>query len=362
MTSTEESPHADSASSKPLTLSQLAELAGVSMATVSKVVNGRSEVGPETRALVEGLIQEHGYRRQRRRIKPAGLIEVVFHELAGDYPIEIVKGVQQVARRHGLSVVISELGGRHTPGHRWIEDVLGRRPTGVITVFSGPTEEQRVRLATREVPLVVLDPAGDPGRGVPSVGATNWSGGLEATRHLLELGHRRIAMITGPEYALSGRARLDGYRAALDAAGVPVDPDLICQGTFQIEDGLACTRRLLKLPEPPTAIFAANDGQAVGVYHAAHELRLRIPDDLSVIGFDDMPSCRWAIPPLTTIHQPLIEMGATAATMLISLAEGESLQQRRVELGTELVIRGSTAAFRGGKAGPEALSQPIRVK
>ncbi|MFI6482992.1 LacI family DNA-binding transcriptional regulator [Nonomuraea sp. NPDC050663] len=332
--------------SEALTLAQLAALAGVSVATVSKVVNGRSEVGSETRALVEGLIQEHGFRRQRRRIKPAGLIEVVFHELAGDYPIEIVKGVQSVAGRHGLSVVISELGGRHVPGHQWIEGVLSRRPAGVITVFSGPTEEQRVRLDSREIPLVVLDPAGDPGRGVPSVGATNWSGGLDATRHLLELGHRRIAMITGAEFAVASRARLDGYRAALDAAGVPIDQDLIRHGTFQITDGIVHTRRLMELRDPPTAIFAANDGQAIGVYHAAHELGLRIPKDLSVVGFDDMPAWRWAIPPLTTVRQPLVQMGATAASMLVALAEDEPLMQRRVELGTELVIRDSTAPFR----------------
>ncbi|WP_066367340.1 LacI family DNA-binding transcriptional regulator [Herbidospora mongoliensis] len=346
MTSIEDAPYADQAATEALTLSQLAELAGVSVATVSKVVNGRSEVGSETRALVESLIQEHGFRRQRRRIRPAGLIEVVFHELAGDYPIEIVKGVQSVARGHRLSVVVSELGGRHIPGHRWIEDVLSRRPAGVITVFSGPTEEQRAQLAAREVPLVVLDPAGDPGRGVPSVGATNWSGGLEATRHLLELGHRRIAMIAGPEFALSSRARLDGYRAALDGAGVPVDPDLIRRGSFLIDDGVLHTRRLMALPQPPTAIFAANDGLAMGVYHAAHELGLRVPKDLSVVGFDDMPPWRWAIPPLTTVRQPLIEMGATAAATVISMAEGEPFQ-RRVELGTELVVRASTAAVRG---------------
>ncbi|WP_061300531.1 LacI family DNA-binding transcriptional regulator [Herbidospora cretacea] len=343
MTPTEESP-TGAASPAPLTLSQLAEMAGVSMATVSKVVNGQTDVGPKTRAMVEGLIHEHGFRRQRRRIKPAGLIELVFHELAGDYPIEVIRGVQQVTREARQGLVISELGGRHVPGQGWLESVLSRRSAGVITVFSGPTEEQRARLAAREIPLVVLDPAGDPGRAVPSVGATNWSGGLEATRHLLELGHRRIAMITGPDWALAGRARLDGYRAALDAAGVPVDPDLICPGDFQIEDGLTHTHRLMDLPEPPTAIFASNDGQAVGVYHAAYARGLRIPDDLSVIGFDDMPAWRWATPPLTTVRQPLTEMGVMAATMLISMAEGETLPQRRVELGTELMIRSSTAA------------------
>ncbi|GGL15718.1 LacI family DNA-binding transcriptional regulator [Planomonospora parontospora] len=327
----------------PLTLAQLAELAGVSTATVSKVVNGRSAVAPQTRALIEDLIREHGYRRQRRRVSPAAVVELVFHELAGDYPTEIIKGVGQVAHEHRLAVAVSELQGRHTPGNDWIEDVLNRRPTGVIAVFSNLTEAQRDRLTAREIPLVLLDPLGDPGQRVPSVGAGNWNGGLSATRHLLELGHRRIAIITGPVHALSSRARLDGYRAALDTAGVPVDQDLICQGDYQIQDGLTHTGRLLRLPEPPTAVFTCNDGQAIGVYHAAHELGLRIPDDLSVIGFDDMPSMRWAIPPLTTIRQPLTEMAAAATAMLVTLAEGDPLQRNRLEFATELVVRGSTA-------------------
>jgi LacI family xylobiose transport system transcriptional regulator len=314
----------------------------VSTATVSKVVNGRSAVAPQTRALVQRLIREHGYRRQRRRVTPAFGVEVVFHELAGDYPTEIIRGVGQVARQHRMTVAVSELGG-HTPGGDWIEDVLNRRPAGVIAVFSRLTNLQRDRLTDREIPLVLLDPLGDPGHRIPSVGAGNWNGGLSATNHLLELGHRRIAIITGPANALSSRARLDGYRAALDTSGVPVDPDLICQGDFQIEDGLAHTHRLLRLPDPPTAVFACNDGEAIGVYHAAKEAGLRIPEDLSVVGFDDMPPMRWAIPPLTTIRQPLAEMAAAATSMLVTLARGETLPQHRVEFATSLVIRGSTA-------------------
>ncbi|MEW9550584.1 LacI family DNA-binding transcriptional regulator [Nonomuraea sp. NPDC050783] len=331
------------ATSRPLTIAQLAELAGVSAATVSKVVNGRSEVAPETRAAVESLIREHGYRRQKRRVSPAALIELVFHALEGDYPIEIIKGVEQVAREHDLAVVLSELQHRHTPGKGWIEGVLSRRPSGVIAVFSGLTGEQRDQLDARDIPLVLLDPSGDPGHRLPSVGASNWSGGLSATRHLLELGHRRIAIVTGPEHALSSRARLDGYRAALDQAGVPVDPELICEGDFLVAGGRAQAHRLLRLPDRPTAIFACNDGQAMGVYRAAYDLGLRIPGELSVIGFDDLPQVRWAIPPLTTVRQPLTEMAATATAMLVSLTRGEPLTQSRVELGTDLVIRGSTA-------------------
>ncbi|NUW42153.1 LacI family DNA-binding transcriptional regulator [Nonomuraea rhodomycinica] len=345
MTATEDP---SAAGREPLTLAQLARLAGVSTATVSKVVNGRSAVAPETRAMVEGLIRQHGFRRQRRRFSPVSVVELLFHELAGDYPTEIIRGAGQVARRHGLLVAVSELQGGHVPGDDWMEDVLGRRPAGVIAVFSSLTDAQRDRLAGSEIPVVLLDPTGDPGHRVPSVGAGNWNGGLTATRHLLGLGHRRIAVITGPAHMLSGRARLDGYRAALDTAGVPIDPDLVCHGDYRIEDGLTHTRRLLRLPDPPTAVFTCNDGQAVGVYHAAYELGLRIPDDLSVVGFDDMPPTRWSVPPLTTIRQPLAEMAAAAADMLVTLARGEPLARDRVEFATELVVRGSTAPPRHG--------------
>ncbi|MEV4578270.1 substrate-binding domain-containing protein [Nonomuraea jabiensis] len=270
-------------------------------------------------------------------------VELVFHELAGEYPTEIIRGVGQVAREHQLTVSVSELQGSHVPESDWLEGVLSHRPTGVIAVFSGLTDLQRERLARREIPLVLLDPTGEPGHRVPSVGAGNWTGGLSATRHLLELGHRRIAVITGPDHALSSRARLDGYRAALDTERVPVDPELICRGDFQIEDGLACTHRLLRLPDPPTAIFTCNDGEALGVYRAAHELGLRIPDDLSVVGFDDLPSIRWAVPPLTTIRQPLTEMAMAATRMVVALAQGAPLPRHRVEFATELIVRGSTA-------------------
>ncbi|MEV0162040.1 LacI family transcriptional regulator [Nonomuraea fuscirosea] len=329
--------------SSPLTIAQLAELAGVSTATVSKVVNGRAEVSSKTRAAVEELISRHGYRRQRRRSTPTALVELVFHALEGDYPVEITKGVTNVAREHDLTVGISDLRRDQPTTDAWLEGVLRRRPSGVIAVFSGLAEIQHEQLARREIPLVLLDPADVPSGNIPSVGVGNWNGGLTATRHLLELGHRRIAIITGPDAALSSRARLDGYRTALDMAGLPVDPELIGRGDFLIEGGLAAAHRMLRLPDRPTAIFATNDGQAIGAYHAAHQLGLRIPGDLSVVGFDDMPSVRWAIPPLTSIRQPLTAMAAAATTMLLALAQGEPPAQNRVELATELVVRASTA-------------------
>jgi DNA-binding LacI/PurR family transcriptional regulator len=325
------------------TIAGIAAQAGVSAPTVSKVINGRSDVALETRQRVEAVIREHGYERSSRSVRSAPLIEVIFHELESDWALEIIKGVEQVARESDLAVVLSEMQGRRTPGRRWIDGVLARNPIGVIAVLSDLNEGQRALLSSRNIPLVVVDPTGEPLHDTPSIGATNWSGGLAATRHLLGLGHRRIGVIAGPESVLCSRARLDGYRAAMDEAGVPVDADLIRYGTFHVQEGTTEGRSLLRLPNPPTAIFAGNDLQALGVYQAAREARLHIPEDLSVVGFDDLPVAAWVGPPLTTVRQPLVQMAMAGARLALRLARGEQPSQTRVELATELVIRESTA-------------------
>jgi DNA-binding LacI/PurR family transcriptional regulator len=325
------------------TIADIARLAGVSAPTVSKVVNGRSDIAAETRAHVQKVLHEYGYRQKRKATKRSALIELVFHELAGIYPIEIINGVERVADEHHLAVVVSESQGKQTPRREWIEGVLSRRPMGVIPVFSDLSAEQRTQLSHGDIPFVVVDPTGVPGDGVLSVGSTDWLGGLSGARHLLELGHRRIGMVTGPGWALCSRARLDGYRAALDAAGVPIDRALIRDGEFEIAGGLNQTAALLQLPDPPTAIFALNDGMAIGVYHAAHQAGLRIPEDLSVVGYDDYLLDQWLVPPLTTVRQPLKDMGAAAARMVLDLAAGVEPRSKRHELATELVVRSSTA-------------------
>ncbi|HEY1318737.1 MAG TPA: substrate-binding domain-containing protein, partial [Streptosporangiaceae bacterium] len=218
-----------------------------------------------------------------------------------------------------------------------------RRPAGIIAVFSELTAAQQWKFAARSIPLVVLDPTGEPLHQTPSVGATNWNGGLAATRHLLDLGHRRIAMISGPTEWPCCRARLDGYRAAMDAAGVPADPRLVRISTLYVEGGLRDGLELLRRPRRPTAIFTANDLQALGVYEAARQLGLRIPQDLSVVGFDDLPFTQWSGPPMTTVRQPLTDMGAAAAEMVLTLASGRQPASTRVELATTLVVRQSTA-------------------
>ena len=260
--------------------------------------------------------------------------------------MEIIKGVEEVARENELGVVLSAQEGPGALGRSWVDAVASRRSAGLILVVSELTPQQIARLNARGIPFVVVDPAGEPAPGVPSVGATNWNGGLSATRHLLELGHTRIGMIGGPPTMLCSRARVDGYRAALETAGLSVDPDLVRWGTFHVEAGYEHGQALLELPEPPTAIFAGSDLQAFGVYEAARVAGIDIPSQLSVVGFDDLPMARWVGPPLTTIRQPLTEMAATAARFVLGQTEDP-----RVELATTLVVRQSTQLKGGDRDG-----------
>jgi LacI family xylobiose transport system transcriptional regulator len=335
------------------TITDVARQAGVSVPTVSKVVNGRPDVSAETRRRVEEVIASTGYRRAPRATDRSDLLEVVFHELESEWALEIVMGVEEAARERHMAVVITEMHGRRTPGRDWIEGVLARRPVGLVVVFSNLSAAMRAQLHRSGIPFVVVDPTGEPVHDTPSVGATNWSGGVAATRHLIGLGHSRIGVIAGPREILCSRARLDGYRAAMDAAGLPVDEALVRHGDFHVASGERLARAMLRLPEPPTAIVACNDLMALGVYQAARDSRLRIPEQLSVVGFDDLPVASWVSPPLTTVRQPLAEMAGTATRLVLDLARGERSAQTRFELSTNLVVRESTAR-------PGAVAAPAR--
>jgi DNA-binding LacI/PurR family transcriptional regulator len=226
----------------------------------------------------------------------------------------------------------------------WLTRLSASQSDGIILVPTDLSPADRARLAGLSVPLVIVDPIGEPDPRIPSVGATNWAGGLTATEHLVEIGHRRIAIITGRLSLLCSRARLDGYRAALERSGIPADPALIQPGDFTFESALAAAAGVLRLADPPTAIFASSDVQALGVYEAARRLNLRVPEDLSVVGFDDLPTSSWVSPPLTTVSQPLAQMAAMATRTLIALLDGHvKAASTRVELATSLVVRASTA-------------------
>ncbi|SHG15179.1 LacI family DNA-binding transcriptional regulator [Geodermatophilus nigrescens] len=323
------------------TLASIAAAAGVSLPTVSKVVNGKTDVAPATRQRVLALLDQYDYVPQARRAvaePESPLVDVVFTALDSPWAVELLRGITE----SGLEMVLDSLAARPQGGD-WVRSLIAGGRRGAIVVASRITAADQRRLGRSHLPVVVIDPADMPGPDVPSVGATNWSGGMAATEHLIELGHRRIAVIGGPEDYLCSRARIDGYRAALDRAGIPADPALVRHGNFHHDSGYERARELLELPDRPTAVFAGSDEQAFGVLEAARQAGLSVPDDLSVVGFDDLPMARWSSPPLTTVRQPLVDMGRMAGRMLLELIHGQELASQRVELATTLVPRASTA-------------------
>jgi LacI family xylobiose transport system transcriptional regulator len=193
----------------------------------------------------------------------------------------------------------------------------------------------------------VVDPYGAPASDAPSIGSADWNGGFLATQHLIDLGHTDIGIITGPDNQMASTARLSGYRAALDAAHLPVRPEHIRSGRFHHHDGFVGGTELLTSKQPPTAIFASSDLHALGVYEAARSLGLSIPGDVSVVGYDDLAIANWAWPPLTTIRVPLAKMAEQATHLVTRLRAEPELAFSRVELATSLVVRESTAPPRG---------------
>jgi LacI family xylobiose transport system transcriptional regulator len=325
------------------TLASVAGAAGVSLATVSKVLNARTDVSPATRARVETLLEQAGYQRRGGTRSQSTFVELVFHELESLWALEIIRGAEAAARARGMSVVLTESGDRHAPAADWIAGVLQRRPAGVLLVFSDLTRAHKEQLLSRGIPFVIIDPAGDPSPDVSSVGSANWSGGLAATRHLIDLGHTRIAAITGPQDMMCSHARLDGYRSAMQAAGLEIDPALVAYGDFHVDGGRTNSARMLALDDPPTAIFAGSDLQALGVYDTARMLGVSVPGELSVVGYDDLQVAEWTSPALTTIHQPLKEMAEAAVTIVLEQSAPGS-PPRRMDLSTSLVLRASTGA------------------
>jgi LacI family transcriptional regulator len=326
-----------------VTITEIAREAGVSVPTVSRVLNGRADVSPRTRAKVEALLERRGYRRAAAAGGTANLVDLVFNDLDSPWAVEIIRGVENVAHAAGVGTVVSAIHRQASSAEQWLLNLRARASDGVILVTSHLERPVQDELRALNVPMAVVDPAGVPTPGAPTIGATNWAGGLSATEHLLSLGHRRIGLIAGPPGVLCSRARLDGYRAALEAAGLPYDEELVREGDFYHESGFTGAQALLDLEDPPTAVFASSDQMALGVYEAVRQRGLRVPDDLSVVGFDDLPEVRWCSPPLTTVRQPLVEMGALAARTVLRMVAGEEVESPRVELTTELVVRHSTA-------------------
>jgi LacI family transcriptional regulator len=338
--------------SKRLTMVQIAKEAGVSTTTVSKVLNQLPGVGAQTRARIQQVVEQNDYVQNHAarhlRKGQSGLIDLVIMRLEGGYDLAIMHGVQDAFSESGHRLVVFATNEDETTERLWLRRMLDQSTDGVLLLL--PYEQVGIpnALMAQNIPFVAIGDRNEPTTAFPTIGSTIWLGGYTATEYLISLGHRRIGIITMPLHLTTSRARLAGYREALERAEIPIDPALICEGTYLLGDGIKQTHALLDLPDPPTAIFAGNDAQAAGVYQTLYQRNIRIPDDMSVVGFDDVMYTAQMSPPLTTVHQPLVEMGRMAANMLLRLISGFSLDSNHVELSTSLVVRESCAAPRTG--------------
>jgi LacI family transcriptional regulator len=337
-----------SPSKPPLTMSQIAAVAGVSVATVSKVINQRADVAPTTRERVEQAMAQQGYvlnraARSLRKGRSGQIDFLVGQELSSYYAFEILRGVEEALLSTEVRVVLASTHAHREREQQWRQRLSEGATDGAILVLADKHSLYLQELDRRRIPFVVVDPLGELGPEDLSVSATNWAGGKLATQYLLSLGHRRIAAVMGQASHPCTQDRLAGYRLALQEAGVSVDPALIRFADFHGERAHQEMVQLLALPEPPTAVFVGNDEQCLGVYRALYECGIAVPDAMSVVGFDNMPYAEWVTPALTTIHQPLLEMGRVATKMVLRLIAGESVESIRVELATPLIKRASCA-------------------
>lgn len=325
-----------------LTITDVALAAGVSVATVSKVINGRDGIATATSARVLGVVQELGYESslvarslRSHRTHVIGILVAEFEPFSA----EILKGAGS-----GLADTDYELlaytGARQSGRAGWERRYLSRLAGTLIdgAIIVTPT----VVDAYAGVPVVAIDPHAGHTE-LPTVESDNLTGGLLATRHLIELGHRRIGFMAGRPDLESSRQREAGFRQALSEAGIEVDPSLVRMSDYRRDAAHQPAIELLSRPDRPTAVFAGNDLSAIGTMEAAQEMGLDVPGDVSVIGFDDIPEAARTTPALSTVRQPIQQMGSAAVELLIALMDGRIPETTHVRLPTSLVIRGTTA-------------------
>lgn len=329
------------------TIRDVAREAGVSVSTVSRVLNEKPDVAPATRERVQAAIARLNFRANPAARHLAGApiraIGLLLPGLRSQYELEIMRGVADAVAAFGRELVVYY---QAEPTPRRLHAQFARLARGAIDglviVLPRAAEDEALQLQQRGMPVILVDHRG-LGAAVPAVAAANFAGGYEGTRYLINLGHRRIGYIVGEAAIPASTDRLAGYRDALAEAGLPTDERLIYRADFSTIGGYAGARSLMALADPPTAIFAANDASALGVLDGLRDLGLRIPQDVSVVGFDDIRAAADAHPPLTTVRQPLAEMGATAVSMLLDILDGHTLPADRVELPTRLIVRESCA-------------------
>ena len=323
----------------------VARQAGVSISTVSHVVNNSRAVSSEARSRVLAAMKELGYKpnalAQNLRRQQTFSIGMIVPDSANPFFAEVARGIEDTSFEQNHSVILCNTDGDVHKQTTHTDLLIKNQVAGILFVAAGISTELVDDLQARQVPLVVVDRE-VPNVAVDTVLTNHRQGGRQATRHLIELGHRRIACVSGGSDLSPSAERLTGYQMELQDNGIPFDDTLVFKGDFQYASGYRAARELLSLPEPPTAVFACNDLMAVGVISAATEMGLQVPEDFSVVGFDDVHLASFTNPPLTTIAQPKYEIGVIATEMLLARARDLDAPPRVERLETKLIVRGST--------------------
>jgi len=334
------------------TIYDVATEAKVSAATVSRVLNGATDVSPELQTRVREAIERMGYRPnsvarslRRRRSAVWGL---VIPDIENPFFTATVRGVEDVAQSSGFSVVLCNSDEDAAKEARYIEVFVDERMAGAIVSPASEQDSDVSALLDRGIPVVSIDRRLQR-QDVDAVLVDNRLGAERATAHLLDTGRRRVACIGGLERTTTGQERTEGYRRALAAAGIPVDPQLVVEGDFKREGGHDAMRRLLSLPQPPDAVFVANNLMSLGAVEALREVNVDVPGALALAMFDDPPWAALLRPPITAVSQPTYAIGAEAAALLSARIRGEDRPTRQVVLAPTLHLRGSTL-------GPETVS------
>lgn len=326
---------------RTVTIQDVAKTAGVSVSTVSRVLNGKVDVASDTQDRILAVIDDLGFTTnlaaRSMRSHKKNLVGLIMPDIAYPFAIEVMKGVNRAIAESEFDLLVYTTGdvrksGRAFHEQKYVSLLTNSISDGVIIVAPVAGE------FNIDAPIVSIDPlASNPN--YPAVHATNYQGALEAMAYLLGLGHKRIGYISGRAELESSNRRLKGYREGLEKAGIPIDAELIASGDYTTETGVSGARQLLARDQPPTAIFASNDQMAMGVFQVAEEMGLRIPDDLSVVGFDNITESKYM--GLTTVDQFISEMGYVATQMLIRLINGTQLEDQTYQMQTQLVIRNS---------------------
>jgi LacI family transcriptional regulator len=327
------------------TIYDVARLAGVSTATVSRALNGTGQIAPATRAAIDAAVEQLGYQANtvaRSLVtKSTETIALLLPDITNPFYAALVSGIQQRALETGHTMLLCTTEGDPEREEQYLTLLRAKQVDGVLVDGLVLPPERIARFVREGLPIVCLDRDVDSAS-VPLVQVDNRLGARMATEHLLSLGHTRIAHVQGaPELGIS-EVRVQGYREALAEAGIAFDPQLLAIGSFTEEGGYDAARSLLETPSF-TAVFAANDLSAIGVINAIVESGRRVPGDVSIVGFDDLRLSRFTTPPLTTIHQPALEIAELATQLLLELASGRKVRQLRHLLEPALVVRASTA-------------------